>query len=169
MLNEEIAGRALNLGKRVGEKAVLYALRVSKEGLKKLVQLMQTDPEKLLEMMQEPGREMSVKELLKKDQGAKSVDISELGIGDFKPIARKYGMDFAVVKSKYLDPPKFTVFFRSRDADTIETVMSEYSAKCMAKKKERPRPSLRKALQKLKAIVAATPRKNLEKHKEVER
>jgi hypothetical protein len=79
---------------------------------------------------------MSVKELLKKDEGAKNIDISELGIGDFKPIARRYGMDFAVVKSKYQDPPKYTVFFKAKDADTIEKVMNEYSAKCMKKEKE---------------------------------
>lgn len=171
MMNEEVSREAIDTGKQVGKVVIRKALQLDAKGLSKLIQLMKTAPKKVMEKLNEPGKEMSVKELLKKDQGAKSIDISELGIGDFKPIARRYGMDFAVVKSKYLDPPQYTVFFKAKDADTIETVMNEYSAMCMKRKKEvgREKPSLLAALKKLKDAVASIPRKEVEKKKEKER
>ena len=72
--------------------------------------------------------EMSVKDLLKKDQGAQSVDIDAMGLGDFKKLANKYGVDFAIVKSTELDPPKYSVFFKARDADAIK-VKSKFVCK----------------------------------------
>ena len=98
MMNEEVSREAIDTGKQVGKVVIRKALQLDAKGLSKLIQLMKTAPKKVMEKLNEPGKEMSVKELLKKDQGAKSIDISELGIGDFKPIARRYGMDFAVVK-----------------------------------------------------------------------
>ena len=171
-MNEEVARETVETAAKPVKQAAAYfvrkAVQLDEKALLELIKLMKTAPEKVMEMLNEPGREMSVKELLKKDQGAKSIDISELGIGDFKPIARRYGMDFAVVKSRYLDPPKYTVFFKAKDADTIETVMNEYSAKCMKRKKEvgREKPSLLEALKKLKDMVASIPRKDAEKRKE---
>lgn len=168
LLNEEVSREVVDTGKQVGKVVLRKALQLDAKGLSLLIRLMKTAPKKVMEMLNEPGKEMSVKELLKKDEGAKNIDISELGIGDFKPIARRYGMDFAVVKSKYQDPPKYTVFFKAKDADTIEKVMNEYSAKCMKKEKEvgRKKPSLFATLKKLKAAIASIPRKEVEKRKE---
>ena len=38
-------------------------------------------------------------------------------IRDFEKLAKKYGVDFAVRKDKSVDPPRFLVFVRSKDAD----------------------------------------------------
>ena len=43
--------------------------------------------------------EMKVKDLIRKDQGAQAIDIDGAGLGDFKKIANKYGVDFAIVKA----------------------------------------------------------------------
>jgi hypothetical protein len=171
-MNEEVARETVETAarpaKEVGRYLIRKAVQLDEKALMELIKLMKTAPGKVMEKLNGPGKEMSVKELLKKDEGAKTIDIAELGIGDFKPIARRYGMDFAVVKSKHLDPPKYTVFFKAKDADTIETVMNEYSAKCMKRKKEagRKKPSLLAALKKLKSVVASIPRKEVEKRKE---
>lgn len=171
-MNEEVARETVEIAarplKQAGQYFIRRAVQMDEKALLKLIELMKTAPGKVVEMLNGPGKEMSVKELLKKDEGAKNIDIAELGIGDFKPIARRYGMDFAVVKSKYLDPPKYTVFFKARDADTIEKVMNEYSAKCMKRKNEigREKPSLLAALKKLKSMVQSAPRKEVEKRKE---
>ena len=112
--------------------------------------------------------EMSVKDLLKKDQGAQSVDIDAMGLGDFKKLANKYGVDFAIVKSTELDPPKYSVFFKARDADAINAVVNEYTAKQLKIAKE-GKVSILAKLDKFKDIVAALPKKVAEKRKEQER
>lgn len=95
-------------------------------------------------------------------------DIDDGGVKDFKKICNKYGVDFAVVKDKTVDPPQFTVFFKAKDADAITQVLKEYSAKQMKKKQkaETKKPSILDKLKKFKDIVARTPRKDKEKRKE---
>ena len=113
----------------------------------------------------------SVKELIGQGQGVSSMEVGDSGIKDFKKIANKYGVDFAIVKDKDTDPPKYTVFFKARDADAITQVLQEYTAK-QTKRKERAakeRPSILKKLKAFKEKVAAMPRKHKEKRKEQER
>ena len=113
----------------------------------------------------------SVKELIGQGQGVSSMDIGDSGIKDFKKIANKYGVDFAIVKDKDVDPPRYTVFFKAKDADAITQILKEYAAK-QTKKKERAaekKPSILQKLKKFKEKVAAMPRKDKEKRKEQER
>ena len=125
---------------------------MDEKALLKLIELMKTAPGKVVEMLNGPGKEMSVKELLKKDEGAKNIDIAELGIGDFKPIARRYGMDFAVVKSKYLDPPKYTVFFKARDEKKKKRGREEEGGSAM-NFSEAPLPGGHPALQEGRILI----------------
>ena len=62
----------------------------------------------------------SVKQLLGQNQGATNVEIDKESIRDFEKLAKKYGVDFAVRKDKSVDPPRFLVFVRSKDADRSE-------------------------------------------------
>ena len=68
-----------------------------------------------------------------------------------------------------LDPPKYTVFFKAKDADAITNVLKEYSAKQLKKQKHKERPSILTKLKKFKEIVANTPHKEKEKRKDRER
>ena len=62
----------------------------------------------------------SVKQLLGQNQGATNVEIDKESIRDFEKLAKKYGVDFAVRKDKSVDPPRFLVFVRSKDADAFD-------------------------------------------------
>ena len=64
----------------------------------------------------------SVKQLLGQNQGATNVEIDKESIRDFEKLAKKYGVDFAVRKDKSVDPPRFLVFVRSKDASALETM-----------------------------------------------
>ena len=170
MLNEEISNDVKN---EVAKPAVrLIWETVGKPTGKKLISVLTkavTFPaRKAMDQIKNPKGKMSVKTLLRKDQGAQAIDISELGLGDFKRIANKYGVDFAIVKSRHLDPPKYTVFFKARDADAINNVVAEYTAKRL-KIKTKGRPSILAKLQKFKEIVAKMPGRAREKRKEQER
>ena len=65
----------------------------------------------------------SVKQLLGQNQGATNVEIDKESIRDFEKLAKKYGVDFAVRKDKSVDPPRFLVFVRSKDADALDAMM----------------------------------------------
>ncbi len=113
----------------------------------------------------------SVKELIGQGQGVSSMEVGDSGIRDFKRIANKYGVDFAIVKDKDVDPPKYTVFFKAKDADAITQVLKEYASK-QTKREEKAnqeRPSILQKLQKFKEKVAAMPKKAKEKRKEFTR
>ena len=99
------------------------------------------------------------------------MEIGDAGIRDFKRIANKYGVDFAIVKDKNENPPKYKVFFKAKDADAITSVLKEYSDRLSKRKKEagKERPSILNKLKKFKEIVANTPLKHREKRKEQER
>ena len=105
----------------------------------------------------------SVKQLLGQNQGANNVEIDKDGIRDFERLAKKYGVDFAVRKDKSVDPPRYLVFVRSKDADALDAICKEHQARSLTKDKK---PSVLTQLKKFKEMVAAIPRKVREKKQE---
>ena len=105
----------------------------------------------------------TVKQLLSQNQGATNVEIDKSGIRDFERLAKKYGVDFAVRKDKSVDPPRFIVFVRSKDADALDAICKEHQARAMTKDKK---PSVLAQLKKFKEMVAAIPKKVREKKQE---
>lgn len=102
----------------------------------------------------------SVKQLLGQNQGATNVEIDKESIRDFEKLAKKYGVDFAVRKDKSVDPPRFLVFVRSKDADALDAICKEHQARALTKNEK---PSVLAQLKKFKEIVAAIPKKVREK------
>ena len=84
-------------------------------------------------------------------------------IRDFEKLAKKYGVDFAVRKDKSVDPPRFLVFVRSKDADALDAICKEHQARALTKNEK---PSVLAQLKKFKEIVAAIPKKVREKKQE---
>ena len=167
MVQEDVENKSVQLAIRTGKVTVRTIIRgliawYRHHERKKAVNRMAKDEVK--------GKQ-SVKELIGQGQGVSSMEVGDSGIRDFKKIANKYGVDFAIVKDKDVDPPKYTVFFKAKDADAITQVLKEYVAKQTKKKEraEKERPSILKKLQKFKEKVASMPRKSKEKRKEHER
>lgn len=105
----------------------------------------------------------TVKQLLGQNQGATNVEIDKNGIKDFERLAKKYGVDFAVRKDKSVDPPRYIVFVRAKDADALDAICKEHQAMAMTKGKK---PSVLAQLKKFKELVAALPKKVREKKQE---
>lgn len=105
----------------------------------------------------------TVKQLLGQNQGATNVEIDKTGIKDFERLAKKYGVDFAVRKDKSVDPPRYLVFVRAKDADALDAICKEHQAMAMTKGKK---PSVLAQLKKFKELVASLPRKVREKKQE---
>ena len=110
------------------------------------------------------GRQ-TVKQLIGQDQGVSNIEINDPSIKDFDRIARKYGVDYAIKRDRSSNPPKFLVFFKSRDADALTSAFSEYAGK---KVKKASRPSVLQRLASFKELVKNTV-VNREKRRERER
>ncbi len=113
----------------------------------------------------------SVKELIGQGDGVKSVPITDEGIREFKKIAGKYGVDFAIVKDKQAENLQYTVFFKAKDEDAILSILKDYAAKRM-KGKDKPeveRPSVLEQLKSLKEMISKIPHKIKDRWKEPER
>ena len=107
--------------------------------------------------------EQTIDQLLGQNQGATNIEIEKTEIAGFKRILNKYGVDYAIIKDRSQEPPRFLVFFKARDGDALTAAFKEYSA-AMAKKAERP--SMLELLAKMKVLVASLPRKVREKAQE---
>ena len=107
---------------------------------------------------------MSVKELNAQGQGLTSFELQkDDGIRQFERIARKYGVDYAVRKTKD-SPPKFVVFFKSKDKDSMDNAFKEFLSSQVRKKNREP---LRKKLARVLPFVGS--QKKPEKNKNQER
>ncbi len=79
----------------------------------------------------------SVKRLGKQGQGMTNIEITDKNIKSFERYAKKYGVDFAVKKDKSVVPPKYIVFFKAKDEESIKNAFKDFT-KAMAKKAARP-------------------------------
>lgn len=86
-------------------------------------------------------------------------------IRSFEPIAKKYGLDYALKKDTSTKPPHYLVFFKGKDADVITMAFKEYSEKIIRQKEK---PSIRKLIINLKEL-AKQQNKNRVKVKEKDR
>jgi len=94
-----------------------------------------------------------VKDIIRQNVGVSNVEITDANIKSFKPIARKYGIDYALKKDNSEEPPKWIVFFKSRDAEALTAAFKEFTAKNVKRNKRAEKPSLLDNLKKMKALA----------------
>ena len=144
-MQEEVENRAVTLvisatklTGRLLKAAILKYLASRKE--KKLAKA-RAAPEK-------PTGKQTVKQLIGQNQGVSNIEITDSNIKSFERVARKYGVDFAVKKDRSVSPPKYLVFFKARDADTLTAAFQEYAAREIKREKK---PTIQEQLQKAQA------------------
>ena len=156
MMNEEVSKESIRFAYNTARVTVRGMLM----GLRKAKQIAKAVNDKT-------GKgEQTVKQLIKQGQGATSMEVSGESMRQFKKIANRYGVDFAIVKNKTADKPRYTVFFKAKDTDAITAVLNEYAGKVVKKNKTQERPSVLEKLRVLKAEVARIPRKVHHRRKE---
>lgn len=102
----------------------------------------------------------SLRKMMKDGSELSNIEITDDNIKSFEKIARKYSIQFSLMKDKSRDPPRYLVFFKARDVDVMQAAFREYTGTTLNRK---TRPSIRKKLQN----VIAQQRKA--KHRERER
>ena len=157
MVNEEVSSKTCNLAVRTTKLTLHVIINALKEQARKAEQ------RKLHKTDEPPHGKQSIKELIGQGQGVTSVDVSKTELKGFQKLAKKYGVDFAVVKDKNNEPPIYTVFFKAKDQDAINNVIREYTNKKM---KQKSKPSVIEKLKKFKDMVAKRPVKQKTRKKE---
>ena len=157
-MQEEVENRTVNLA----ISTTKLTLRTIISGIRKYLQHREKVKAKKGRDPAVHGKQ-SVKKLLGQNQGAANAEIEKEGIKDFERLAKKYGVDFAVRKDKTVDPPRYFVFVRAKDADALDAICKEHQARSMTKDSK---PSVLAQLSKFKNLVASVPKKIREKKQE---
>ena len=127
----------------INYKVVMLAIRVGKDGarltekaLKSAILKFMAWDDRIHEVDPVKHGKQTFKELMEQNAGASSIEITDKNIRSFERVAKKYHIDFALKKDKTLDPPRYLVFFKGRDADVMTAAFKEYAAKSLNKEHE---------------------------------
>lgn len=134
----------------INEKTVAISIKATKltaQTLQKALKLFLAQMKKQHDKNKIPHGKQTLKQLARQNAGLSNIEITEGNIKEFESTAKKYGVDFALKKDSTENPPRYLVFFKSRDADALTEAFREFSAKKLQRDKK---PSIRKLLSKLK-------------------
>lgn len=148
--------RATNLTSGVLLSAIKAYMRYhdQKKTQKKTIKMQQ----KAAKKNQPKKGKITVKELASQNAGMTNIEIDNKNIKSFERYARYYGVNYAVKKDKSKDPPVYMVFFKGRDQDAIHAAFRDFSS---AQIKKANKNTIRKRLQKYRAMVAQNKRSKI--------
>lgn len=143
--------------------------RILKEAMEKALAEMErsqqiNSPAKQKEKKQEASSgKQSLKKLAKDGAQLSNIEVTDGNIKSFEKCARKYHVLYSLMKDKSVSPPRYFVFFRAKDVDSITAAFKEYTGRTLNKAKK---PSVRKKLELAKERVAKHREKEKTKHKD---
>lgn len=136
---------------QVNDKTVSLVIRGGKltgrmleKALRKLLTEMRKQQQKNRQPKTFQGKQ-SVKDLVKQGAGVSNIPITDGNIRSFECVARKYGVDYSLMRDRAETPPKWLVFFKAKDTDALMTAFNEFTSK---KVKKAEKPSILTALRK---------------------
>jgi len=137
------AGKEAVMHEEVNQRVVVLSIRTARftaEVLAKAVRmyLNARNKSKYNKTPQIKHGKMTVKELMEQNAGALNCEVDPNNIKGFERIARKYHVDYAVKKNTFFSPPKYIVFFKARDQDTIDLAFNEFKEINNNKKEREP-------------------------------
>lgn len=96
-IDKEISGKSVNIAVRMLKPELDQFMR----GLNKAVQApAKTAGKAVVNKIHPTAGRQSIKTLIKQGQGVSSIPLADEGLRDFQKIAKKYGVDFAVVRDR---------------------------------------------------------------------
>lgn len=93
----------------------------------------------------------TLKQLAGQNAGLANIEISNQNIKAFTSVAKKYHVDFALKKDISAEQPRYLVFFKSRDADSITAAFQEFASRRMGREEK---SSIRERLDQVKEQAA---------------
>ena len=84
-----------------------------------------------------------MRQLKRSGEQVTNIQITDQNIKAFDPIAKRYDLDYHVKKIEGGEIPRYLVFFKGKDIDSMTEAFREFGAKKLNRDKK---PSIRKAL-----------------------
>jgi hypothetical protein len=143
---------------------VVLTTKVAKLTGRGLAKLMRAALRKMRQPPAPKEGKQTVKQLAR-GGSLQNIEISDDNIKSFEPFARKFGVSYALQKDVSTEPPRWLVYFRGKDADSLTAAFTAFSATMV--KRENEKPSTRAAMHKYREILQNTVRdKTRHKHRE---
>jgi len=144
---------------QINDRTVALSMRGAKLTGRMLAKAIQAFLRKMKEPNYKHG-EQSLKSLTKQGASLADIEVSGDNIGTFRKTARKYNVDFALKCDKLENPPRWVVFFKSKDDTALQAAFKEYSK--ITLKHKAIKPSMLTKLRNLKELTKniLTPVKN---------
>ena len=140
----------------VEQRSVVLATKAANMTGRTLALLMRASMNKIHKARNAPREGKQSLKQLSKGGALDNIEISSDNIKAFEPYARKYGIKYALQKDTSEDPPKWLVFFQSKDTATMTAAFKAFSADML--NKEKSKPSVRDLMSKALEIVKNTVR-----------
>ena len=161
-ISEKVIALCINGGK--------ISARILKETLEKALADMERSSQQHNSSTKQKEKKQTVnrgKQSLKKLAGngvqLSNIEVTDGNIKSFSKCARKYNVDYSIKKDKSVSPPRYFVFFRAKNVDTLTAAFKEYTGRTLNKAKK---PSIRQKLQLAKERVAKHRERVKTKHKD---
>jgi hypothetical protein len=167
-MQDEVSEKVISLCISGGK----ISARILKEAIEKALAEMErsqqqgrhNSPAKQKEKKQEAGSgKQSLKKLAKDGAQLSNIEVTDGNIKSFEKCARKYHVLYSLMKDKSVSPPRYFVFFRAKDVDSITAAFKEYTGRTLNKAKK---PSVRKKLELAKERVAKHREREKTKHRD---
>ena len=166
-MEEEVNQRVVTLGVNTSKMRAGILARTMKNFLAREHQAFQQHAaERQNEKANEHGK-IKFKDLMAQNAGAESIEIDNDNIKSFDKVARKYNIDYALKKDKTEDPPKYYIFFKARDRETMTMAFKEFVKNNERDKEKHPMKQKLKEYEEMRKKL--NKQRSKEKHKHQER
>jgi alpha-galactosidase len=106
----------------------------------------------------------SLKTLTESGAELAQIPIEKSGIADFSKEAKRFHVDYALVKDKSTEPPRYLVFFKAKNSAQLEQAFEAYSNRTLKKiEKERQEQAKQKSVTKEQPNHATKAKEGTEK------
>ena len=133
----------------VNAKVVAIAIKgskvsaeVLKKALSKFIEEMEKAQNQAIQPKTYQGKQ-SIKHLVQQNAAISNIEVTDGNIKSFERTANKYGIDYALKKDTFEQPPRYLVFFKGRDVDVMTQAFKEFSERTV---KQKDKPSLKQKL-----------------------
>ncbi len=117
------------------QRSVALATKTAKLTAHGLARLMRAALKRMERAKNKPVEGRQTIQQLAKGGTLESVDVTDENIKAFDPFARKYNVSYSLQRDNTESPPKWLVFFRSKDTGSMTAAFKEFSAKMATKDK----------------------------------
>ncbi len=120
----------------VRDKSIAFVINMSKKEEKITADILKLAIQQYLKKSTVKHGKQNIKDIVKQGASIQNIEITDKNIKPFESVARKYGVDYALKKDTFSQPPKYIVFFKARDADVLMCALKEFSNKTLTKEKK---------------------------------